>query len=142
MDGGLGLVLENDGNGNLVPMTARESGLVIPEDARSLAITDLNGDQRPDLVFGINDGQTITYLNQSKAETLVVPLSPSDLGMRVTLNGMTRELTGGGSYLAQSSPVLVFPKPSEKTTVEIRRPNGSIETVEVESDATILNLPR
>lgn len=142
MDGGLGLVLENDGNGNLYPMTASESGLVIPDDARSLTITDLNGDQRPDLVFGINDGKIITYVNQSKGETLVVPLSPSDLGTRVTFNGMTRELSGGGSYLAQSSPILVFPKPSEKTTAEIRRPNGSIETLEVKSDTTILNLPR
>ncbi|MDA7881038.1 VCBS repeat-containing protein [Akkermansiaceae bacterium] len=140
MDGGLGLILENDGSGNLTPMTAAESGLVIPGDAKSLTTIDLNQDSRLDLVFGINDGSTITYLNQTAKDVLKIPLSPSDTGIKVTLNGATRSLHGGGSYLAQSPAFLTFPSPPKDTTATVRRPDGTSETIKVSAQAKTLSL--
>lgn len=142
MDGGLGLVLQNDGAGNFELMTAGESGLVIPEDARSLALTDLNGDSKPDLVFGINDGRTVTYVNRSDGKSLVIPLQPSDIGIKVTINGASRNLSGGGSYLTQSSAALTFPLSSQETWIEIRRPDGSVESRKVPAGTKTLLLDR
>ena len=57
MDGGVSLLLEGDGRGQFVPVWPDESGLVIPGDAKGLAVTDLNGDGKPDVVVAINDGE-------------------------------------------------------------------------------------
>ncbi|MDG2400932.1 MAG: FG-GAP-like repeat-containing protein [Akkermansiaceae bacterium] len=129
MDGGLGLILENDGSGNFHPMGARESGIVIPEDAKSLSLADLNQDQRPDLIFGMNNGPVVTYLNQSQNDVLAVTLPAAAVGAKVTINSNSRSLHGGGSYLSQSTPVLVFQAPKEDTTAVIRWPDGSTKEV-------------
>lgn len=142
MDGGLGLYLENDGSGNLLPVTSPLSGLVISDDARSLTLSDLNQDGRPDLVFGINDGKTITYLNQSPREFLTIPLTPSDIGTKITINGITRSLHGGGSYLSQSSTAITFPSPQKETTATVRRPDGSSEKYQIAAGAKKLLLNR
>ena len=62
MDGGVGLVLRNDGRGNLSPVFPAESGFVVPGDAKSLHVTDLNRDGRPDLVVGINNGAVMGFV--------------------------------------------------------------------------------
>ncbi|MEZ5301536.1 MAG: VCBS repeat-containing protein [Verrucomicrobiales bacterium] len=64
MDGGLSLVLQNDGNGNFAPVPPAESGIVVPEDAMALAAPDVNGDGKPDLVFSINNGAPKVYLRR------------------------------------------------------------------------------
>lgn len=140
MDGGLGLLLENDGSGNLAPMTAAKSGLVIPDDAKSLSLTDLNQDNRPDLIFGINDGNTITYLNQTTRDFLKIPLTPADTGIKITIDGVTRSLQGGGSYLAHSPAVLFFPSPSRDTSATVRRPDGSTKIIKVTAQQKTLTL--
>lgn len=140
MDGGLGLVLTNDGSGDFTPLTPLESGLVIPEDARSLAVVDFNHDHRPDLVFGINDSHPVTYLNGSDGQVLTIPLSPSDTGTRVTINGVTRSLHGGGSYLAQSPASLIFPSPARETTAKVRWPDGTEGEIPVKARTKILLL--
>ena len=128
MDGGLGLILLNDGLGNLEPLSASRSGLVIPGDAQSLSVTDLDGDSRPDLVFGMNDAPVITYLNKTPHNALAVRLvakSGSAIGARVTLGKQVRELSGGGSYLAQSSTSLTFPQPREDLEATVAWPDGT-----------------
>jgi len=43
--------------GGFHPVWPNESGLVVSGDARSIALTDLNGDSRPDVVVTVNDGE-------------------------------------------------------------------------------------
>ncbi len=57
MDGGVSLLLKGDGLGGFHPVWPNESGLVVSGDARSIALTDLNGDSRPDVVVTVNDGE-------------------------------------------------------------------------------------
>jgi len=57
MDGGVSLLLKGDGLGGFRPVWPNESGLVVPGDARSIALTDLNGDSRLDVVVTVNDGE-------------------------------------------------------------------------------------
>ena len=65
MDGGLSLLLKGDGKGTFTPVWPDASGLVVPGDAKSLTVTDLNGDQRPDFVVGINNGEVLAFENRS-----------------------------------------------------------------------------
>jgi len=62
MDGGVGLILRNTGGGLFEAIPPSESGLVIPGDAKSLHLIDLNRDGRPDLVAGINNGEVMAFL--------------------------------------------------------------------------------
>ena len=61
MDGGLSLLLNGKGDGTFEPVPPNESGLVVPGDAKGLAITDLNGDLQPDIVVTINDGEMVAF---------------------------------------------------------------------------------
>jgi hypothetical protein len=55
MDGGVSLLLKGDGLGGFHPVWPSESGLVVPGDARRIALTDLNGDSKLDIVVTVND---------------------------------------------------------------------------------------
>lgn len=142
MDGGLSLILQNDGRGNLSPLSADLSGIEIPGDAKSLTVCDLNNDTKPDLVFGINDSAVITYLNQSNTKRLIVKLKANDIGTKITINSRVRELQGGGSYLSQSPPTLIFPSPSDDTLATIKWPDGTATEQVITAGATQLDLRR
>lgn len=120
MDGGLGLLLKGDGKGDFVPVPAAESGIVIPRDATSLTVTDLNNDGAPDFVVGKNNSTTMAFLNSntfgkstgSKAADSSPGKQPAKpLGSKIMLklpNGKTRlhEVRAGGGYLSQSSSTI------------------------------------
>ena len=62
MAGGLSVLLRGLGDGTFQAIWPNQSGIVVPEDAKSVAAADLNGDRRLDLVFGINDGKVVSLL--------------------------------------------------------------------------------
>ena len=137
VDGGLGMVLEGLGNGNFKPMSADQSGFLLPGDAKALALTDLDGDARPDLVATVNSDSPRTFLNQtSKAKGLTIRLqgSPGNMrgiGSRVTLHlksgrSLVDEVHSGSSYLTGSSPDLFFSIPigDAASSLTIRSPLG------------------
>lgn len=118
--GALGLYLKGDGKGDFEPVWPTESGFYVPEDARSLAIADLNKDHWPDAIVGINDGPMKTFLNRGKdkgGRILQVKLegprgNRTAVGARVTFatnkRKQSQEVYAGGSYLSQSTPDLFF----------------------------------
>jgi hypothetical protein len=53
LDGALSLVLVGDSHGELIPLAPRDSGVLVPEQARSVSAVDLDRDGRLDLVFGV-----------------------------------------------------------------------------------------
>ena len=67
MDGGVGLVLRNEGDGAFEAIPPAESGLVIPGDAKSLSLIDLDLDGHPDLVAGINNGEIMAFLRSPRS---------------------------------------------------------------------------
>jgi hypothetical protein len=137
MDGGLSLLLKGDGKGSFAPVWPDASGLIVPGDAKSLTVTDLNGDQRPDFVVGVNNGETLAFENRSSAgNPLVVRLSgapgnPTAIGARVTVelsNGVnqTAEVTAGGGYLSQNGGELFFGLgDSQVKQIVVRWPDGT-----------------
>lgn len=61
MDGGISLLLKGTGDGNFEPISPGISGLVIPGDAKGVAVTDLNNDGHSDIIVTINDGEVMAF---------------------------------------------------------------------------------
>ena len=63
MDGGTSLVLLGNGHGQLEPLMPGVSGVLVPEEVRRLAVTDVDGDGRPDLIFRVAPGSFRCFLS-------------------------------------------------------------------------------
>ena len=156
---GLSLLLRGTGKTESPFQTVwpKESGIEVPGDAKSVAAVDLNGDGREDFVVGVNDSHAEIFINRSAGlhptHPLVVHLdagkgNPLGTGTRVTatagdLAPQTAEVGGGGSYLTQSGSSLVFAVPDSapgKVKLNIRWPDGSEETKEVDASARTVTL--
>ncbi len=137
VDGGLGMVLRGRGDGTFDTLRVDQSGLLLPGDAKALALTDLNGDTRPDLVATVNSSTPKVFLNRTTAgRTLVVRLvgphgNLRGVGSRVSVklkSGKTLvgEVHAGSSYLTGSSADLFFsiPEGDETLSLTTRSPSG------------------
>ena len=120
MDGGVSMLLEGMGNGSFKPIWPDESGLVVPEDAMSLAISDRNNDGWVDFLVGVNDGEMYAYENVGNKTNRMLTIclegkagNPKAIGAKVTVkldDGSTQfaEVYAGAGYLSQSTPNLSF----------------------------------
>jgi hypothetical protein len=68
MDGGLGLLLLGNGQGKFEPVWPEQSGIVVPADARRVRLVELDGDDRPDLVFAVHNGAWRAFLNRGTTQ--------------------------------------------------------------------------
>ena len=136
MDGGLSQLLLGNENGKLEPVWPLDSGLVIPEDSKSLATTDLNKDGKVDFVITANNNHPSIYLNQSLDNSFGIRLqgtkgNPTAIGSRIIVepeNGpiQVAEVKAGGSYLSQSSSTIFFGtgKSASLKKISVRWPDG------------------
>ncbi|MBI2946644.1 MAG: CRTAC1 family protein, partial [Verrucomicrobia bacterium] len=139
MNGGVSLLLRGHGDGTFAPVWPKESGLMIPDDAKGLAVTDLNDDGWPDFLVGINNGEPRAFVNRGSQvnRLLAVRLrgkagNPTAIGSRVTVrladsSTRTAEVQAGSGYLSQSSAALAFGLGStnQATQVQITWTDGS-----------------
>jgi hypothetical protein len=119
-DGGLSQLLCGDGHGHFAPVPPSESGLVVPGDAKALAVLDLDGDGWPDFLVSRNGEATLAFHNRGVAgrHSLRVvlqgqPGNPQAVGARVTAeyaDGTTEsgEVCAGSGYYSQSTAALFF----------------------------------
>ena len=148
MAGGLSQYLRGKGDGSFEPLEPAKSGIVVPEDARSLVATDFDGDGRLDLAFGLNDGPITLFSRQgnpdSPEQRLKVSLrgaegNPHAIGALLTLNfsdGSTqiREIQAGQGYLSQSLPNAWFGLGDKvPTSIEVRWTDGKVTMAKVET---------
>lgn len=138
-DGGLSQLLLGNGKGHFHAVSAAESGLIVPGDAKALVVLDLNQDGWPDFLISRNNSTTLAYLNNgfSGRHSLRVRLKGpkgnwSAIGAKVTLqleNGalQTREVQASSSYYSQSTSTLFFGHTifSKPALLRVRWPNGS-----------------
>lgn len=147
MNPGIGALLRGTGNPEKPFKVASvlESGILIPEDARSVVVCDVNNDARPDLFVGLNGAHPSLFTNQSKTgKPFSVRLkgpkgNPTAIGARVTVNApnmnlQSAEIYGGSGYLSQSEPVLYFAAPelTKNSSITIRWPDGSEEQRDID----------
>ncbi|RKY17683.1 MAG: RNA-binding protein, partial [Planctomycetota bacterium] len=157
LDGGLSLALRGDGAGGFTALRADASGVVVPGDAKALAVTDLDGDGWPDLALSQNDGPLKLLLRRGgrEAHMLAVrlqgpPGNPTGVGARLTLEqegrrSQTQELSAGAGYLSQSAPVAWFglagagQQPAAARLL-VRWPDGARSAHEVPPGTTTLSV--
>ncbi len=150
-DGGLGQLLRGDGRGGFEAVPATTSGLVVPGDAKALAVTDLDRDGWPDLLVSRNDGATLAFRNRGVGErrSLAVRLelaggNPHGVGARLTVqmsdgSEQSAEVHAGSGYFSQSAPVCFFGYTGGRTpkTLKVRRPNGAISEHDLPPDVSL-----
>jgi hypothetical protein len=158
MDGGVSLLLLGRGGAGGPTFEAvwpHRSGLVVGGDAMALATLDLDGNGRLDFLVSVNDGRLEGFESRvSSGRTLAVrlrdfPGNPTSVGSLVTLHledGSMRigEVSAGGSYLSQSSPLLSFGLGEKGVAreVEVRWPDGAVTRTPVAGGATLVTVDR
>lgn len=139
MDGGVSLLLYGNGDGSFEPVWPDKSGLIVPEDAMSLAVSDRNDDGWVDFLVAVNDGEMYVYENggDKQNQMLTVELkgfagNPFAIGSRVTVqfddgSNQTAEVYAGSGYLSQSTPKLFFGRKSgaKAESIQVVWPDGN-----------------
>ncbi len=149
MDGGLSLLMRGRGDGHFTPVWPNKSGLIVPDDAKSLAVIDLNSDAWPDFVTACNQGPVRAFIRD-------IPKSIQQRGMEVRLKGSpanrqgigakvvlhlddgtrrTREIQAGSGYLSQSTAAAFFAlaENSVPARIEVEWPDGQTSQIDVVS---------
>jgi len=131
-------------------VTAGESGLVVPGDAKALAVVDLDQDGWPDFLVSRNNAPTLAFRNGGGPgrHSLRVELrgpkgNPSAIGARVSLeyaDGSSRvaEVRAGSGYYSQSAAACFFGWGGERTPrrVTARWPSGATSEARVDAGAS------
>jgi len=153
-DGGLSQLLRGDGHGNFSAVPVAESGLLVPGDAKGLAVLDLNHDGWPDFVVTRNNDTNLAFANRGVAgrKRLRVSLhgpagNPTAIGARVTLelaDGTKRlaEVCAGTGYYSQSSANCFFGWSTGNLPkiLHVRWPQGAMTSHLVPTGATSVEI--
>ncbi len=153
-DGGLSQLLHGDGHGHFAPVEPAASGLVVPGDAKALAVADLSGDGWPGFIVTRNNDTMEAFRNSGVAgrRPLRVLLrgpagNPTAVGALVTVrfaDGTTAmaEVHAGSGYYSQSSASCFFSSATANppAKVHVRWPSGAVSDHEVPAQATALTL--
>lgn len=149
---GMGMLLKGDGAGGWAPVGPERSGWTVAGDGRAAICLDWNGDHRPDVIIGQNDGPCLAFQNRSpmgnrflEVRLVGLPGNPTGVGARVTLKAQglarpqTSEVYAGSGYLSQSSPRLFFGLGAEgrPQTLEVRWPRGSLSRVNLDPNSSL-----
>ena len=137
-DGGLSQLLRGDGRGHFTPVPVAESGLLVPGDAKALAVLDLDQDGWPDFLVSRNNNTTLAFHNNGVAgrHSLRILLrgpagNPTAVGARITVeltdgSSQTSEVYAGSGYYSQSTAACFFgyPEANPPKTIRVRWPSG------------------
>jgi len=153
-DGGLSLLLRGDGHGHFAPVPPAESGLIVPGDAKALALLDLDRDGWPDFVVSQNHNSSLAFRNSGVTgrHSLRIQLrgpagNPTATGARIAVeltDGtiQTAEVYSGSGYYSQSTAACFFgyPDATPPRKIRIRWPSGAGTEHDCPSGATTLTL--
>ena len=136
---GLGQLLRGDGRGHFTAVPVAESGLVVPGDAKALAVLDLDGDGWPDFLVSRNNNTTLAFRNGGVPGRNPLRMvlrgpagNPTAVGARITVeladgSTQTSEVYAGSGYYSQSSPACFFGYPDSNPPkhIRVRWPSGA-----------------
>ena len=153
-DGGLSQLILGGGHGDFRAAAPIESGLIVPGDAKALAVFDFDGNGWPDFFIARNNSATLAFRNGAVPgrRSLRVALhgaagNPTAIGARVTLelsddSTQTSEVYAGSGYMSQSTAACFFgwPEANPPRKIHVRWPSGATTDHAVPSRSTNLNL--
>jgi hypothetical protein len=138
-DAGRSLWLRGDGTGRFVAVKAADSGLFVYGEQRGAAISDYDGDGRPDLVVTQNGAATRLYHNERATPGIRVRLkgpagNPQAIGALLRCvgegkSGPAREIHAGSGYWSQDSAVQVLSRSEVMRQIWLRWPGGQTNLV-------------
>jgi hypothetical protein len=145
MRGGLGLMLRGQVDGSFAIVPPTESGVLVPQDARSIALADSGPKAGPLMVIGCNDTDAILLAPTPERANRLFSVrlrgprgNPTGIGAKVTIahaSGLRQsaEVSAGGGYLSQSSATLYFGNPEHDSarSLQIRWPDGMNSVLEI-----------
>ncbi len=138
-DGGLSQLLRGDGLGHLAPVAPLESGLVVPGDAKALAVLSLGDGALPGFLVSRNGEPTLAFRNNGAVGRHFVrvllkglPGNPQAAGASVTAeyaDGATQTgyVSAGSGYYSQSCAAVYFGSPDRNPIrlMRVRWPSGA-----------------
>jgi hypothetical protein len=153
-DGGLSQLLLGDGRGRFVPVAPAVSGLVVPGDAKALAVLDFDQDGWPDFLVTRNNDTILAFRNGGvpghrsfRVSLRGPPGNPTGVGARITVEladgaTQTAEVYAGSGYYSQSSPACFFgyPQANPPRKIRVRWPSGLTTEHDYPARATTLTL--
>jgi len=119
-DGGLSQMLRGDGRGGFTAVPPGESSLIVPGDAKALAVVDFDQDGWPDFIVTRNNSTSLAFRNNGVAgrRSVCVRLrgprgNPRAIGARVAVEHgdgsmQSGEIYAGSGYYSQSAPACFF----------------------------------
>jgi hypothetical protein len=153
-DGGLSQLLRGDGRGHFTPVPVAESGLLVPGNAKALAILDLDQDGWPDFLVSQNNNTTLAFHNSGVAgrHSLRILLqgpagNPTAVGARITVtlsdgSTETSEVYAGSGYYSQSTAACFFgyPDANPPKKIRVRWPSGAATEHDFPPNSSTLTL--
>jgi hypothetical protein len=153
-DGGLSQFLRGDGHGHFTPVPPAESNLVVPGDAKALAVLDLDHDGWPDFLVSRNNSTTLAFHNNGVTgrHSLRIRLrgpagNPTAVGARITIeltdgSTQTSEIYAGSGYYSQSSATGFFgyPDATPPRRLRVRWPTGMTSEYDVPPGKTTITI--
>ena len=153
-DGGLSQFLRGDGHGYFTPVPPAESNLVVPGDAKALAVLDLDHDGWPDFLVSRNNSTTLAFHNNGVTgrHSLRIRLrgpagNPTAVGARITVeltdgSTQTSEIYAGSGYYSQSSATGFFgyPDATPPRRLRVRWPTGMTSEYDVPPGKTTITI--
>jgi hypothetical protein len=141
-DGGLSQLLRGDGHGHFLPVPVAESNLLVPGDAKALAVLDLDRDGWPDFLVTRNNNTALAFRNGGVAgrRSLRIVLrgsagNPTAVGARLSVeladgSTQTSEVAAGSGYYSQSTAACFFGylDSNPPTHIRVRWPSGATST--------------
>ena len=152
MSVGLILILEGHVDGTFNTVCPQESGIIISNDAKSVAKADLNGDSLPDILISSNDGPITSYTtnasvnNTNKIRVILRGQNKNihAIGAKVTANYSDsskhlKEVKAGAGYLSQSTPHLFFGANGKIIqSFKVRWPDGKVTDHKLDSENRVV----
>jgi hypothetical protein len=139
-DGGLSLMLRGDGRGHFAPVPPGRSALVVPGDAKALAVLDLGQSGCPGFVVTRNNNTTLAFRNCGVPGRRFLRIrlhgpagNPTAVGARITVeltdgSTQTGEVYAGSGCYSQSTAACFFgyPESIPPERIRVRWPSGLI----------------
>jgi hypothetical protein len=153
-DGGLSQLLRGNGRGQFTPVPPAESGLVVPGDAKALALIDLDKDGWPDFLVTRNNSTMLAFRNSGipGRHSLRIQLrgpvgNPTAVGARITVeltdgSTQTSEIYAGSGHYSQSTAAgfFGFHEGNPPKKIRVRWPLGAVTEHPFQAGSSTLTL--